>query len=401
MSTWKQILKKPQQNWLRKLLFQVHLWVGIGLGLYVVLIGVTGAALVFREEIEHAMEKPLVDAAGLQGPRADLLTVADRIRAAYPDRKLTSIVNPRPEHATIRGFLRDKREKSIAVDAHPVTGQLLGVHQNEGSFLRWLADLHFNLLSGRTGRTFNGLGAAFLLVLCLTGIVIWWPGIKNWRRALSVDFTKKWKRVNWDLHSATGFWSAAVLAMWAVTGIYFAWPTEFRAAVNWFSPVSLAKVAKPDVASKGKVAPPDVQQVLAEAQRRSPNAELLSISFPVDDKGYLRVFLGREKPLRYDTADYHYFDPFTGKHLGVWQRGVNQSAGDVVMAWIGPLHFGTFGGEGMAGVAVKVLWVILGLAPPVLAISGFLMYWNRYLSKRWAKLKGSARERELAPASYV
>lgn len=69
----------------------------------------------------------------------------------------------------------------------------------------------------------------------------------------------------------------------------------------------------------------------------------------------------------------------------MWRRGVNQSAGDVILSWIGPLHFGTFGGPGSAGVAVKTLWLLLGLAPALLAISGFLMYWNRYLSKKWPK----------------
>lgn len=51
---------KPQKLWWRKLLFQVHLWTGIGLGLYIFVISVTGAALVFREEIETASTKPIV-----------------------------------------------------------------------------------------------------------------------------------------------------------------------------------------------------------------------------------------------------------------------------------------------------------------------------------------------------
>ncbi len=39
-------------------------------------------------------------------------------------------------------------------------------------------------------------------------------------------------------------------------------------------------------------------------------------------------------------------------------------------------HFGTLAGEGLAGVAVKALWTILGLTPPLLAFSGMLVYWN-------------------------
>ena len=35
----------------RRALFQVHLWAGIGVGLYVLVIGVSGSVLMFREEL--------------------------------------------------------------------------------------------------------------------------------------------------------------------------------------------------------------------------------------------------------------------------------------------------------------------------------------------------------------
>ncbi len=369
---------------MRRLLFQVHLWVGVACALYVVLIGVTGASLVFRDEIEHAMERPILDPATVKGPTADLATVAQRMRQAYPDRQLASIANPvPPNHPTIRGYLRQD-EEYVAVDAHPVTGELLGVAA-EGGFLHWLQDLHFNLLTGRTGRLVNGFGALCLVAMSATGLVIWWPGIRNWRRSMKVDFSRKWKRVNWDLHSATGFWTMALLAIWGISGAYFTWPAEFRSLVNRFSPVSAAQATPPDVSKKGKLPPPDLRTMIRDAQRRSPGASLLSVSFPADDTGHVRVFMARQQPVSYETADYHYYDPFTGSHLAVWRRGMDQSAGDVIMSWIGPLHFGTFAGDGLAGLLVKILWTVLGLAPPVLAVSGLLMYWNRFLSKKWPR----------------
>lgn len=386
MSGWRKALERPQNLWLRKALFQVHLWVGIGIGLYILLIGITGSILVFREEMQHAMESPRLDPSSTQGEPADILAVAGRMRAAFPDRTLTSIGNPVADRNTIRAYLR-KGETYLAVDAHPVTGAILGAANSDTSFLRWLQLLHFNLLAGATGRIVNGVGAIFLLVLCLSGMIIWWPGIRNWKRGLTVDFSKKWKRLNWDLHSAAGFWTMSVLAMWAVTGAYFAWPTEYRTFINWFSPVSLAKVAPPDSKQKGKFPPPDLRALLAEAQAKTPGGTLLSLSLPVNDRGHIRIFIAREKPAAYESADYHYFDPFTGKHVAVWRNGLSKTAGDVIVSWIGPLHFGTFAGHGPARMGVKIVWVILGLAPPLLMITGFLMYWNRYLSKKWAKLR--------------
>lgn len=82
----------------------------------------------------------------------------------------------------------------------------------------------------------NGVGAAFLLLLNATGMVIWWPGIRNWRRALKVDFERGWRRINFDLHVSVGFWTIVIASVWAVSGIYFGWPRPIFQFVNSLSP---------------------------------------------------------------------------------------------------------------------------------------------------------------------
>jgi uncharacterized iron-regulated membrane protein len=53
--------------------------------------------------------------------------------------------------------------------------------------IEWLVKLHSNLLSGSTGKIVNGIGGIGLTLLCLTGAVIWWPGIEHWRRSMTVE----------------------------------------------------------------------------------------------------------------------------------------------------------------------------------------------------------------------
>ncbi len=48
--------------------------------------------------------------------------------------------------------------------------------------------------------------------------------------------------------------------------------------------------------------------------------------------------------------------------------------GDVALEWLAKLHFGRF-----AGVKTKALWAFMGLIPPVLFVTGALMWWNRVL----------------------
>jgi uncharacterized iron-regulated membrane protein len=64
-------------------------------------------------------------------------------------------------------------------------------------------------------------------MVCLTGAVIWWPGVVNWRRSITGKWTAPFARTVWDLHSALGFWSLLLLLVWGISGIYFAFPQVF------------------------------------------------------------------------------------------------------------------------------------------------------------------------------
>jgi uncharacterized iron-regulated membrane protein len=153
MSVWHQWREHPEKVWVRKCLFHIHLWVGAAVGLYIVLMSITGSLIVFRNELE-------------------------RTPSLVPS-------------------------------------------------LEWVVNLHENLLFGDSGRFVNGIGAICVILLCLTGAVIWWPGIANWRRALTVHWSLHFWRFSWDLHSALGFWSFLFVLMWGISGLYFTFPQPF------------------------------------------------------------------------------------------------------------------------------------------------------------------------------
>jgi uncharacterized iron-regulated membrane protein len=71
-----------------------------------------------------------------------------------------------------------------------------------------------------------------------------------------------------------------------------------------------------------------------------------------------------------------YLDQYTGDVLDESPRAL--STGDIVMDWVAPLHVGSFGGTG-----VRLAWLILGLAPPLLFVTGFVMWWSRVVRPRW------------------
>jgi uncharacterized iron-regulated membrane protein len=54
-------------------------------------------------------------------------------------------------------------------------------------------------------------------------------GNKELRRSLNVNWRASFARLNWDLHSALGFWCFLFILLWATSGTYFSFPHLFDA----------------------------------------------------------------------------------------------------------------------------------------------------------------------------
>ena len=225
-------LRHPQGVWVRKALFQVHLWTGLGVGLYIVVISVTGSVLVYRSELRQRFN-PEPRPVEISGPRLSEEALVEATRLAYPDHTVEVWTNPDdPTHAVTMSVRRDGGARG-QLFFDPYTGEYLGHALPAGWRLTtWLLDLHDNLLAGETGRTVNGVGAVLLVLLSMPGAIIWWPGSQSWRRSLLIDWRANWRRLNWSLHSAFGFWTLLFIFMWGVTGIYLAFPEPFAAVVD-------------------------------------------------------------------------------------------------------------------------------------------------------------------------
>jgi uncharacterized iron-regulated membrane protein len=185
-TAWQRWVRQPQRTWLRRTVFQVHLWSGVSVGLYIFFISVTGSVLVYRNELYvAAMPAP---------------TVAE-----------------------------------VQVGSSSTTGVWL---------VTKLIELHDSLLAGTTGRKVNGAGALAVLLMASTGMVIWWPGRKRWRRSLTLRRSVGWKRLTWDLHSAIGFWCCAFVLVSALSGLYLCFPEVFHDWADRLEPPTEANAGR-------------------------------------------------------------------------------------------------------------------------------------------------------------
>jgi uncharacterized iron-regulated membrane protein len=376
--------------WLRQLNFLVHLWLGIILALYLIVIGITGSILVFRAELETLARPNPWHNHGAGEPLADLRTVIHNVEASYPGRPIISVATPTETDRRFITLVQGRRGR-ITVASDPVTCKILGELPDSKSWLTFVRDLHVTLLAGRTGRMINGIGAAVLLLLNITGLVIWWPGIRSWKRALTFDFRRTWRRINFDLHRALGFWTLAIVSIWAISGIYFAWPVQILAFVNRLSPVVTARPPLVTVRPAAGGSEADLHSMIAQAYVLDAGTTLAGIEFPYNRRAPIEILMRRGNRSGREYTDTLYFNPWTGTHIATWRYGVNESLGDWLIWSQVPLHYGTYW-----GVSIKILWSLLGLTIPVITITGILMYWNRVLRRKWKHL-GSAKGADTAP----
>ena len=293
MTSLQRWLQQPQTLWLRKALFQVHLWSGVGIGLYIVAISVSGTILIYRSELRQFFD-PQPRVVAVTGARLSADDLTSAAEQAYPDHRVSIFAEPDDQTLTVT-ITVDPGGAPTQTLFDPYTGEDLGHALPAGwRFTTWLLDFHDNLLGGDTGRHVNGVGSLFLTLLAMTGAVIWWPGISSWRKSLAVDWRANWRRMNWTLHSSIGVWTVLFVFMWGFTGIYLAFPEPFTA------------------------------------------------------------FFDYVEPLNMETFE--------------------ERLGDQILYWLASLHFGRFG-----GMPTKIIWTVIGLAPPVMFVTGVVMWWNRVL----------------------
>ena len=361
-------LHHPRKLWIRRALFQVHLWLGVLLSVYVAIIGLSGSILVWEEEVEASAYHLLAD------DPAHFVSMDAAVQATiahYPGETPTYVMRPQPHQPVYSIYLQQKNKETRTVHVNATTGTLLPERR---TFMDWDHDLHVYLLRGRTGFILNCIAGIGLLILAITGVVLWWPGIRLWLRGFVINLRHSWKRINYDAHNAVGIWTLGIVSLWGISAIAFLAPVGFQKTVNAIAP--LKAMNQPMASTPQHLgAPLSIGSIAQRAQSMSPQTPLSGIAIPAAPTGKYTAYLDART-----TGDFSHRLILTlaadGQLLSTWHYGENKTLGDWIVWSIYPLHFGT-----LWGTPVKVVWTVLGMSLPILSLTGLLMYWNRYLRR--------------------
>jgi uncharacterized iron-regulated membrane protein len=390
----------------RKTLQRLHRWIAMATGLLLLVVVLSGTVLLLAPEIDQVIHPHLYQHTDSAQP------VSEQEALAIVNRELPSWRGALVVHN--RGIYEVWNE-DMTRQAHvdPGTGEVLGTGSWNAGVMGFLANLHECALScedepgyvsfmnadahilGNDELTVGGLVLAVaglvLLLMVVSGVVIWWPGIRRVMRGFTVRKGKTGYARQHDLHKVIGAAALPFLAMWAITGLNF----ELKQASDvWYAlmPGSAAAEA-PAFASKpprrGEHDEIDMDDARRIAAAAVPGARIVSLQQPDprDPRATWDVWLS-------DGVDSYRQSRWAGDvELGIDRTGTRTALlqGDQsrmtfaqdIWDWWGPgVHMGY-----PVGWIPRLLWVAFGLAPLALAITGTAM-WLVRRRKRRAKKRG-------------
>ncbi|MEH2395536.1 MAG: PepSY-associated TM helix domain-containing protein [Nostoc sp.] len=355
----------------RNLIFTLHRYLGLALGLIAIIIGLTGSLLVFHTEIDNFDQS---HQSGTIIPKREQLpieVVLNTVKKAYANQPNTTIQRyyppPKPDRS-IKVILKTKEFDWLPIYVNPYTGVILNPNSKPSSiqkiFLDIIYPLHYTLLSGDIGTKFVGIVGLLFTILSITGIILW-PGWRKLIAGFKIKLDAHPKRANFDIHKVAGVITATFLVFTFFTG--FCW--NFSEFVNPIIYALTFSKPQPDFVSvpiSGQ-SPLGLKDQLKIAQAALPNASLNLIGFPSkpEETFWFNFNLG-------DVS----LDQYSGKVLQV-STIATASLGDRILNSFNDLHYGTFW-----GLPSRIFYMFVGFAPLILFITGFVMWKHRYRSYR-------------------
>ncbi len=393
---------------LKKILFQLHWFIGITAGSILMVIGLSGSVLSFREELldlmnpadriaDHGSAVQLTPDQLLKKMQATAAQTAlqDPSKASQPISQLTVFVDPQQAaRVTFAPAAGAKRGETRYVD--PFTAALLPPLQGD-AFFSFVERLHrWLLLPKDLGQVFTGTLAMCMFFMVLSGLYLRWPRrVFAWRNWLRLDFSLQGRSFLWGLHSVLGTWLLVVYLLLSVTGMYW--------ALGWFKDGANHLLGETPHETAGPSAKKKTDRKKEPALSTSASADASAVDLSVTWQAFLneankigsysmarirlpeqqgkpiQIFYLDAKPEHERARNEMLIRPDNGKILKV-DRYADKSTGDRLLNSVYPLHMGTY-----FGLPGRIIIMLAGLGLPLFGITGWMLYLDRRRKKRTAK----------------
>ena len=385
---------------LKKTLFQLHWFFGITAGLVLALMGITGAAYSFQDEILRALNPTVLT---VQKQPAGVLPPAELVRKLEAtEGKAVSMVWVESESGNAaRVFFTpppgERRGQMRYFD--PYTGDYLGDAVGQ-DFFGLMLQLHRFLAMGDTGRQITGACTLILIFFCLSGLYLRWPRqVASWRAWLTLDWRKKGRSFNWDLHSVFGTWCLLFYLLAALTGLSWSYEWYNKGLTRLLSDAPQnERVRNRGPAPAGPAPIANYEAIWSSIYSTAgPGLSAYNIRMPpVAGQPATVYYLLQSSP--HDRAlNQINLDPATGVVKSVERYG-DKSLKAQLLTSIYALHVGSY-----FGLVGRIILTVTALCMPLFFITGWLLYLDRRRKKRQVRdaRKGLGENHSDAPAWLI
>lgn len=348
----------------RHFLFKLHGFVGLFSGFFILLMSLSGAALVFHSEVD-GLQKPTVS-----NPNSIIISVDScyaSLQKAFPKAQISNCEIPVSPLEPFSFFIYDTAfengSKAHEIFLNPATGAIVGDRDGSAdisnNFMGWLSKFHNSFHLGKAGEWLLGFFALIFLLSIITGFILFRKSIVG----VLLLRQSVYKKAN--LHQVIGVYALLFNLMIAGTGFWmqrYVFKKEFYAADN-YTPVL-------------KTSPPlpfKFNSAYAAVKNQYPDFTAHVIYFAQSSKGKTAVYGSRSSNAYIHSKKLADVILLDSAGAIAKTRFINEiDAADRYDIINSQLHMGKYGGKG-----IKIIYFVFGLSGALLSITGFLIWWRR------------------------
>ena len=355
---------------LRRIWLNIHLWLGLGLALLLVPVGLSGSLLVWQDHVDALINpsRYTVSPGPAASPSALLASATKALDGFQP----TVVRLPEGPGWPATVIAREARGGSgrpriMTAYLDPPTGKVLDVVETRSTFINILHRFHENLtIPEFNGRSIVGWAGVGMLILSLSGIYLWWPRNAGFVKGL------RWMRgptLSLNLHHTIGFWISIPLAVVSLTGVYLGFPQQGRDLLSAVAPMSQRAGGgfNQQMARQTNLT---IDAAAAAAIAAEPGRTPAAIFFPPQQTPAWRIQMRARDS---DDLSTVMIDDRNGA-----ANTVTPLSGDRIAQWMRWIHEGS-----NAGMLWRAIVFVCGVVPAIFAVTGALI-WLRSRARRKA-----------------
>lgn len=179
---------------MKRMFRQLHLWLGLGSGIIVLILSLTGCIYVFQDELQDWIRRDMIKVEAIGKNQLPLSELTAKVQDCIGTDMEVSYVTiyPNPEKSWIFYSYKKNKEgityfqtidyyQSAYVD--PYSGEIKGIINEETNFFNVIKMLHWSLLLKTSiGQPIVGWSTFIFVFLLISGIVLWWPRVLKEQR---------------------------------------------------------------------------------------------------------------------------------------------------------------------------------------------------------------------------